>query len=163
MDQLRSWFCLGAILMVLAGALVGAQRGLNFGFPDLPDRAGTLDGETVRGRRLDAERAAMLECVTAKTEVTAAVLDGRLTLAEAAARFRDLDAKNPAFVRQAFLRGHPGQSDAERYAGAVMTYARSYLASFPGHDPEEVLPLETELARLLRGEGPPPAALPETP
>jgi hypothetical protein len=153
MTQLRGWLFMTAALVALTGLVaVGLRRPTG---PDSPGPDGTtieFEEEWARGRQLEVERKAAVATVAAKIEVMAQVLDGRLSLAEAAARFRELDDSNPGFVRDAFEQSWPGRSDAERYARAVLTHLRGYLRDHPDRDPEAILPLEAELVRLLRGE-----------
>jgi hypothetical protein len=153
MNQLRGWLFVGAALVALTGLVaVGLRRPTG---PDPPGPSGTtidVEEEWARGQQLEVESKAAVATVAAKADVMAQVLDGRLSLTEAAARFRDLDDRNPGFVRDAFEQSWPGRSDAERYARAVLNHLHIYIRDHPDRDPEAILPLETELDRLLRGE-----------
>jgi hypothetical protein len=139
MNQLRGWLCLGTALAALTGLVAVGLRPPTG--PGSPDR----DGATIGFEE--------------KTELMPQVLDRRLSLTEAAARFRELDDSNPGFVRDAFERSYPGRSDGERYARAVLNYLRGYLLDNPNHDPEAILPLEADLDRLARGEESSPAGV----
>jgi hypothetical protein len=161
MNQLRGWLCLGTALVALTGLVaVGLRRPTGPDSPDLGGATIVFEEEFGRGRQLDVGRMAAVATVEAKTELMPQVLDRRLSLTEAAARFRDLDDSNPGFVRDAFERSYPGWSDGERYARAVLHYLRGYLLDHPDRDPELILPLEAELDRLLRAEESSPAGVP---
>jgi hypothetical protein len=85
-----------------------------------------------------------------KDRLAGEVIEGRLALVKAAARYRDLDEQPPPFHWREFREGHPGASDDERHCRAVIVHVRWELLDRPGGDPALVGRLETELQDLLR-------------
>ena len=81
------------------------------------------------------------------------VIDGRLALLPAAARFRDLNARPPAFSWEAFRRTYPGSSDDERHCREVIQYVRQEVQRRPGVDATIPGRLEAELRCLLERGG----------
>jgi hypothetical protein len=77
-----------------------------------------------------------------RRRVVADLLAGRITLAHAAARFRELDAIYPAVEYAAF----PGRSEEERLQRAVIEWACNDLLT---HSPEEVARVRTRLEAAL--------------
>ena len=59
---------------------------------------------------------ALLACEEAKKEVVVELLAGRLTLAEAATRFHDINNRQPGFNWTEHHRNFTGRSDEEREA-----------------------------------------------
>jgi hypothetical protein len=89
--------------------------------------------------------------IVAKRRVTRDVLEGRLSLLEAAIRFRDLNAQrrpNPVSLRDAY----PGRTDAERVCRQVISWV---VAEAQFIDPQQaktvVASLERELEQRLAG------------
>jgi hypothetical protein len=78
------------------------------------------------------------------------VIDSRLRLLAAAARFREIDRKNPLFQLDAFRRGNAGRSDVERYCHAVIGTVRAHLVDRPGQAEEQGRRLEAELAKEIQ-------------
>jgi hypothetical protein len=135
----------------------GSVPGLGGGGPDPLTR---------RGQELGDLRRRVLRCIEEKRRLTAEVVEGRRTLLEAAARFRDLNRQNPGFNWDRFRVVCPGNSDDERCCRQVLAYVRQEVQDRPGADPALPGRLEAELRDLLgRGDfhlpGPTPeAALP---
>jgi hypothetical protein len=103
---------LGLLAVLLAGAYACAGRQL---FSPLRD----FEAEQRQGARLDAQLDAFRLCREARRQIAAEVIEQRLTLWEAAARFRDLDggdADATFRLRHAF----PGKTDEERYCWWVI-------------------------------------------
>jgi hypothetical protein len=84
-----------------------------------------------------------------KRRLAGEVIDGRLSLLEAAARFRDLDEQPPAACREALRATYPGASDDECHCRAVLQYVRVEMRLRPGVDPDLTERLEAELRALL--------------
>jgi hypothetical protein len=77
------------------------------------------------------------------------VIAGRLSLLEAAARFRDLDEQPPAARREVLRCAYPGASDDECRCRAVLQYVWVEARDRPGADPAVAKRLEAELRGLL--------------
>jgi hypothetical protein len=114
------------------------------------------DGGTEQGppRGLDPDdtmRSVLRRCVE-KDRLAAEVIEGRLSLPAAAARYRALDEEDPAFRWEAFRTFVPGRSDDERHCRQVILYVRAKSARQPDADPALAGRLEAELQdRLARG------------
>jgi hypothetical protein len=102
--------------------------------------------------------------IVEKERLAADVIEGRLSLTAAAARYRDLNEQTPPFNWETFRRLYPGASDDERHCRAVIGYVREDLRHRPGADLALTDRLDTELQDLLRRgdfrlprrDGPPP-------
>jgi hypothetical protein len=139
----------GAAATVAPGLLVCAllwAPGLGQDFWREPLRS--MAEEQARGEKLDASLAAARRQQAAKRAILADVTAGRLTLPEAAARFRDVDRQSPWFFWDGF-RLNPGASDDERHCREVITQLRATMAEFPATE-GAARRLEAELEELLR-------------
>ncbi len=87
--------------------------------------------------------------VAARQAVVRAVIEGRLSLTEAADEFQELDLRSKTFHWDVFRQQMPGATDQERQCRAVLTHVRLQLA----HDPDAAQALcqrlETELQTYL--------------
>jgi WD40 repeat protein len=118
----------------------------------VPGTGDGLDPDARRGRQNDEQCRAIRRRIEAKNRLAAEVIDGRLTLLEAAARFRDLDREPPPFDRDAFRCSYPGASDDELLCREVIFFVRVEQRRRPGTDAGIVARLEAELnERLGRG------------
>jgi hypothetical protein len=107
----------GAALALLGGVLClfpGTAARLGLDFWNLPELGLELQQEEAYGTELDREAEETFRRLAARDEAVRDVLDGRLTLWQAAARFRDLDATAPACARRDLARCFPGISEDER-------------------------------------------------
>jgi hypothetical protein len=84
-----------------------------------------------------------------KRALASAVIEGRLPLLQAAARFRDLNAQPPAFPWEAFRQAYAGDSDDERHGREVLQFVRLEARQRPGADSAMVGRLEAERQGLL--------------
>jgi hypothetical protein len=99
------------------------------------------------------EVAAIRHRLEAKDNLGLEVACGRLTLVEAAARFRDLDEQPPRFSWEDFRRSHPGATEEERYCREVIKFVGRMLEARGVTDSPIVSRLEQELqAHLERGD-----------
>jgi hypothetical protein len=88
-----------------------------------------------------------------KDALAGEVIEGRLPLRQAAALFRDLNARPPAFNWEAFRQTYPGCSDDELNCREVIDFVAQGVMRRPGVDPAVVGRLEAELRGLLeRGD-----------
>jgi hypothetical protein len=133
--------------------------------PVAPGPAGADPPARHGDEAVDLCRQAMQRAVE-KQRLAAEVVEGRLSLVAAAARFRDLNAGEPAFNWQALRTTYPDCSDDERHCQEVLSFVRIELQQRPEAARALVERLEAELRDLLgRGDfrlpGPtPPAAAP---
>jgi hypothetical protein len=105
------------------------------------------------GDRLDRLIAAMVLKMDLKNAVVADVLAGRLSLADGAARFREIEARCPELERiyRTALRLHNADCRYEvAVARNLVAVARERLERDPSPDPAVLPRLERELAALPR-------------
>jgi hypothetical protein len=103
-------------------------------------------------RELDELSRAVQRRTAEKERMAAQVAEGRLTLPDAAARFRDLDRQPPPFYWDQFRHEYPGRSDEERHCREVISYVRA-LQDGPDRGAAVAARLEAELRDLLdRGD-----------
>jgi hypothetical protein len=118
--------------------------------PAAAEPARTAETES---EKLDSQLQEVSRRLYGKEHVAAEVARGRLTLLEAAARFRDLNAELPGFQREQFRSVYPGRSDDERHCWQVIRFVRTELQDVPNAVPRVVGRLEAELqARVDRGD-----------
>jgi hypothetical protein len=118
--------CLTLALGVLVAALSlcpswSAAVGLDVW--NVPATLDTMGREAQLDERLDGEMESVQRRSATKYRVAGDAAEGRLTLLEAAARFRDLDAGASEGYRRGWRHTHEGASDEERYCRQVITYA----------------------------------------
>jgi hypothetical protein len=101
--------------------------------------------------QLERRQQALLRLVAARRQVAADVIAGRLTLLEAAARFRDLNAETPAF--EDCNRIYPGNSPEERFCRLVIDQVESEMEEEPEQAAELRRRLEAELRQHLGSGG----------
>ena len=148
--MIRSWktpAALGLAALLLAG-VVCLQR-----TPSDPAAVGPLGGAdplAQRGQELDDRIRRALRRFAARRRLAGEVIDGRLTLPEAAAGFRDVSEADPAFDWERFRLVHPGASDDERLCRQVIGYVWVQVQNRPDADPALPGRLEAELEDLLR-------------
>jgi hypothetical protein len=129
--------CLGLTLglssLALALALVpGLAAAVGLDLWNVPAVVDALGRESERDRRLDEAVLAVQRRTALKAEVAGDVAAGRLTLVEAAARFRRLDADAPEDYRRGWLATAEGGSEAERYCRQVLAHVGGVLGGRDG-------------------------------
>jgi hypothetical protein len=153
--------------LLILGALAGlcrfqpewlAPAGLDFG--DVPATMRRYAEQVKRGKRLDEALEDGLDRIEARQRVVRDVIDRRLSLAEAAARFQELDLASPTFNWERFRAETPGATDEERQCRAVLRHVCSELAEDPGRAQAEGRRLEAELRELLSHGGQQPDVCP---
>jgi hypothetical protein len=147
--------CLVLAVSALAAALFlfpswAAAVGLDFW--NVHTAVDTLERQMQLDERLEGEVQATLRRAAAKEEVAGEAVAGRLTLFEAAARFRDLDADVTEDYRRGWRHLNEGSSDEERYCRQVLAYAEVALRDRT--DDQTVLErLEAQLDQALARGG----------
>jgi hypothetical protein len=148
--------CLALALTVLVGGLSlfpswGAAVGLDF--RDLPASVDAIERNLSESEQLDQELLAAERRASAKQAVARQLAAGRLTLLEAAARFRDIEGsqESPPFIAAAEYR-RPG-SAGERFCRTAINLAEAESAAAPGASDDRIRALRDELRdRLRRGD-----------
>jgi hypothetical protein len=111
-----------------------------------------LQDERSREAALDSEVGEAFQRVQAKQRVKADLIAGRITLFEAAARYRDLSAGQANYLR--LLRAYyPGRSDEERLCRSVIDHVRHVLIGQRKEPDEFIASLEAELHEHLERYG----------
>jgi hypothetical protein len=87
--------------------------------------------------------------IAARRRVVGEVIDGRLSLAEAAARFQEIDLASKSFRWEQFREVTPAATDEERECRAVLGHVEAVL----GHDPARARAVNGRLEAELRGYG----------
>jgi hypothetical protein len=111
----------GALCLTLA-ALAAAVILVHL-FGDLPAALDTLAHGDEVGARIEESTRAVHRKIVAKDQAVEDAFAGRLTLLQAAARHRDLDANLPAGQRNAWRFFYDGATDEERYCRQVLDRA----------------------------------------
>jgi hypothetical protein len=102
---------------------------------------------------LDHRAEQIQRCVTDRQEVVAELIAGRISLLQAAVRFRRLNQRLPESA-DAYNHFYPGNSEGERLCRYVIAYVRSTLLDeSPDLAPALVERLNAELAQLLEADG----------
>src|SRR5262245_11436141 len=139
--RLRPESARGAAACLLAGVTLGGCTWCTSVAPPTvaePDENAAVD-------EVEAARAEMLRRVGAKRQAAEDVLAGRLTLAEAAARFRAIRAEVRQRYREAVGPLPPDACDEEVFCREVIDYARDVLRDRPDEAKEALARLEQEL------------------
>jgi hypothetical protein len=126
-----------------------AARETGLDFWRLPEWRRQAEDGLRRGEELEAQLAAVRQCYAAKRQALAEVVAERLTLREAAARFRQADLVNPIFPWDAFPDLYPGDTDGERHCREVIHHVRLELRDEPARAAAVVARLEGELQGYL--------------
>ncbi len=114
----------------------------------VPCLKGVLPEQRRREAEIDGRVAALHRRTAARQALVADLAEGRFTLLETAARFRELDRASPDFPREQFLRAGHGLSDDEHYCLQVIGHLRAYAPLGPRPTEEMALRLEKELDDL---------------
>jgi hypothetical protein len=106
------------------------------------------------GEEKDAVLAALYEVHVARQAVLADLVARRLTLREAAARFRDLAQDTPDYPWYLLRASFPGPTDDERFCHQVIRHVQSYVSVVrPDEEAEVVARLEAELEACREPDG----------
>jgi hypothetical protein len=146
------------IALVLAGgALLAAARSQ----PALTEGLGRALGltgseeeqETQRRAEMARRNLILIRRHAAKEKVVKAVLEGRMSLLQAARLFQDLD-ENPADCRNDYRSFFPGRSDGEKLCRQVLEWTQSQMVDAPPSQAAAVLErLQAELQENMDRNG----------
>jgi len=153
MNFSRAFLALGAVLAALAGVLClfpGAASRLGLDFWDVPELGLETQRAEAYGTELDRDAEEVLGRVAAKAETARGVMEGRLTLGHAAARFRALDAGAPPRTRQVLAEHFPGVPEDERCCREVIAWVVQMEQRQPGGGTDCSRRLTAELEDALR-------------
>jgi hypothetical protein len=142
------------------GFAIGVLVGLNWLAPGFLAALG-LDSESVFDLAMANERARLqtqelmakdrqiVDNLEGKQKIVRDLLDERLTLRQAAARFQELNEACPAYDWERFRENFPGRTYEERHCRQVLTAVRPYLDSDRSAARDRLARLETELEEAL--------------
>jgi hypothetical protein len=112
------------------------------------------EGDVARvSAELDRATALSRHCLAVKAEVCTELIAGRLSLFEAAVRFRAASAEVPARFRRNLAEVYPGDSDDERECRRVIEWVRSAGDQDAGVRDQVADRLEVELCEHLAEQG----------
>jgi hypothetical protein len=131
------------VFLVVAGLLSGDLW-------ELPRLVRQVGEEQVREHDLEAQAAVVAAKKEVRKRVAREVIAGRLSLAQGAARLRDISLADPGFQLGFFRMLCPGATDEERYCRGVITWARMSLPAEPERARAAADKMEAELTELLR-------------
>jgi hypothetical protein len=169
MNLTRGFLLVGAVLAALAGVLYlfpGPAARLGLDFWNVPEVGLDMGQAEADAADLERQSEATVRRLVAKEDTLRELVDGRLTLWQAAARFRDLDATAPASARREAERRFPGIPAEERCCRLVIAWAAAWEERQPGGGTGRSRRLTAELEDALRHgrlslPDPAPAAYPD--
>jgi len=143
-----SW--IGVFLAFGLGTLMftyffGLTKALGFDREDIYSQLARMDAERTRTRDLRTRDRAFLENIEGKKHVIQAVIDGRLTLREAAAQFQTLNLLCPEYDWEGFRSAFPGRTEEERHCRQVLSCLRIEVGNNSGLVASLIARLELEL------------------
>jgi hypothetical protein len=160
------------LLLALCGTLAGLAVKINgelsshraedpeWDWWNLPRSLRMLTEEELRQAELEELGANALQGIARREEVACQLVDGRLTLGQAASRLREIeDATLPA-NRKALDRADPDDSDPLRYHRQALRLVQTYLYNRSTEPPGLLNRLEAELEQALSAEPLSSASLP---
>jgi hypothetical protein len=106
--------------------------------------------EAERLERLEREKEETFAALRRRDEVLNAVIEGRCSLAEAAAAFWKVNRSVPRFHWERFRNYYPGATEAERCCRHVIRHVKCRLEDRPDGGKAVLRRLEAELEELLR-------------
>jgi hypothetical protein len=119
-----------------------------------PELASPWHDPVIRGQELENQTKLVMQRSAAKDAVVADVIDGRLTLLEAAAKFRAINASSPRAEHWLTSYQYPDQPYDLALCRSVIERVELQLhAQSSGQREGPVARLETELAEHLRRHG----------
>jgi hypothetical protein len=117
----------------------------------LPELGWTLEANRLRGEELDAESRRLTRQYHRQVAVAGAVIEGRMTLLEAAAAVRDIRADEPPKVRAVARRDSEAATEEEWFCRLVIRFVKEVLEDRrPAEARAWVKRLEAELEQRLR-------------
>ncbi len=144
----RFILCIGFAVGVLVGLnwlAHGFLAGLGLDSESLFDLAIANERARLQTQELMAKDRQILGNLEGKQKILRELLDERLTLREAAARFQELNEACPAYDWWRFRETFPGRTDEERHCRQVLVAVRPYLVSNDSASRDRLARLETEM------------------
>src|SRR5712691_10131221 len=144
----RFILCIGFAIGMLVGLnwlAPGFVAGLGLDSEGLFDLAVANERARLHTEELVARDRQFVANLEGKQQVLRELLDERLTLREAAARFQELNEACPAYDWERFRENFPGRTTEERHCRQVLVAVRPYLESNHSASRDRLARLETEL------------------
>jgi hypothetical protein len=148
----HSWLSLllgmSVVLLVIA-LLIGLTKATGLAYEEVYANLSLLESERTREDDLIARDRALIENFEGKEHVMKEVMEGRLTLHEAAAQFQMLNLMCSEYNWNVFRRLYPGQTDEQRHCRQVLAFLwiKANQGSGPAYD--VAVRLESEFKREL--------------
>jgi hypothetical protein len=146
--------CVAAVTLIVVGfhSQSAWMESQGIDWWNVPEMQRINDAETERADRLDRQAVFVLHRTTAKSELVRAVIDGKMSLLEAAGWFRELNKGNASCPATRYA--SPEGSEAERLCLQVLSWVRGELADRPSSESEPLYRrLQAEFEDLRKGEG----------
>jgi hypothetical protein len=144
----RFVLCIGFAIGMLVGInwlAPGLLAGLGLDSDSLFDLATANERARLQTNELVAKDRQVLANLEGKQEVVRELLDGRLTLREAAARFQKLNEACSVYDWERFRETFAGRTDEERHCRQVLVTVRPYSDLNASASRDLLARLETEL------------------
>jgi hypothetical protein len=122
------------------------------------ERGESLDFEVSRRANLEERLVCVRHIISLQEQIASNLIAGRLTVADAATQFQELEKITPGANHEFFQRVYPGATDVERYCRQVIDRAVQIDVSAPPEHKALRSRLETEFKNSLAF----PGRLPET-
>jgi hypothetical protein len=153
MNKLLLLLLCATVLMALSLAFWGDESATSFagGYRgphaslSLREVLRLLVSEEHRRGALEQEGAAVLLRIQDRQDIAARVIAHQMTLSEAAACFRSLNAEQAKLREQMLLAAFPGASEEERLCRQVIVWVSNALLDEPDRQAVEVARLEAEM------------------
>jgi hypothetical protein len=144
----RFILCIGiavGVIVVLNWLAPGFVARLGLDSDSLLDLVTANERARLQTEELLAKDRQVVENLEGKQGVVLALLDGHLTLREAAARFQELNQACSVYDWERFRATFPGRTDEERHCRQVLVAVRPYLDANSSTSRDLLARLQTEL------------------
>jgi hypothetical protein len=140
----------------MIGSILGVLTCLRQPWSSLEEVRRVLASEAQREEQLLQQMDWLAERREVRAVTATELIDGRITLLAAAARFRKLTDDLPTFCRELVYKTHRASSDEERHCRLVIDFLRDHMDWCPEEIPALVGQLEAEFReRFPAGKMPP--------
>jgi hypothetical protein len=143
----------GVALVSVGWTCPGVVSDCGLDFWNVPELQAHIDQNLQQAEDWDAEDRQVLQRIEIKEKLITQLIDGRTTIPEVAAQFKQLNAGREDYLAL-FRKQYPGASDDECYCRNVLAFAESRLHRDGPRGRERTERLRQQLDRLLQSRGP---------